>query len=177
MSSLQDADLTTNDSDRSIVDDRRNSCCHSEAGQREAREKLGSRLVGLRRKETTTNEEGTIAPHGKSEAHHALLFGSAALPHGGSFIFSGSVDANVLSSFFLLLSRRHWLAMVVSNTSSTLSSSKSNEYHEHNIWNPMLELLCHIHISISMEALLCDEDMGRIALSCHFALDVLCDKE
>ena len=35
MSSLQDADLTTNDSDRSIIDDRRNSCCHR-AGQRQA---------------------------------------------------------------------------------------------------------------------------------------------
>ena len=41
----------------------------------------------------------------------------------------------------------------------------------------MLELLFHKHIGISMEALFCEEDMGRIALSCHFALDVLCDKE
>ena len=62
-------------------------------------------------------------------------------------------------------------------TSSTLSSSESNEYHEHTIWNPMLELLLRTHIGISMEALFCEEDMERISLSCHFALDVLCDKE
>ena len=80
------------------------------------------------------------------------------------------------SSCFLLLNRRHQLAMDVSGTSSTLSSSESNEYHEHNIWNPMLELLFHTHIGISTEALFCEKDMGRIALSCHFALDVLCDK-
>ena len=67
--------------------------------------------------------------------------------------------------------------MDVSDTSSTLSSSESNEYHEHNIWNPRLELLLHTHVGISMEALFCEEDMGRIALSCHFALDVLCDQE
>ena len=37
----------------------------------------------------------------------------------------------------------------------------------------MLELLFHTHIGISMEALLCKN--VRIALSCHFALDVPCD--
>ena len=67
--------------------------------------------------------------------------------------------------------------MDVSDISSTLYSSESNEYHEHNIWNPMLELLFHTQIGISMEALFSEEDMGRIALSCHFALDVLCDLE
>ena len=62
------------------------------------------------------------------------------------------------------------------DTSSTLSSSESNEYHEHNMWNPILELLCHAHIGVCMEAYLDEVDMGRIALSCHFTLDVLCDK-
>ena len=67
--------------------------------------------------------------------------------------------------------------MDVSDTSSTHSSSESNEYHEHNIWNPMLELLFRTHLGISMEAQFCEEDMERIALSCYFALDVLCDQE
>ena len=66
--------------------------------------------------------------------------------------------------------------MDVKDTLSTLSSSEYNEYHEHNI-SPMLELLFHTHIGISMEALFCEEDVVRIALSCHFALDVPWDKE
>ena len=40
----------------------------------------------------------------------------------------------------------------------------------------MLELLCHDYIGIFMEALFDEGDAG-IALSCHFALDLLCDKE
>ena len=52
-----------------------------------------------------------------------------------------------------------------------------SECHCHNIWNPVSELLCHTHIGTSMEALFDEEDMGRIALSCHFALDILCDKK
>ena len=63
--------------------------------------------------------------------------------------------------------------MDASDTSSTLSSSESNEYSEHNIWNLMLELLCHTHIGISMEALFDEGDMVRIAFSFHFALDIL----
>ena len=67
--------------------------------------------------------------------------------------------------------------MDVSDTSSTLSSSESNEYHDHNIWKLVLELLSHTHIGIFMDVLFVEEDMGRIALRCHFALDILCDKE
>ena len=67
--------------------------------------------------------------------------------------------------------------MDISDTSSTLSSSEPNEHHEHNIWNPVLERLCHAHFGVIMEAPFDEEDMGRIALSCHFALDLPCDKE
>ena len=67
-------------------------------------------------------------------------------------------------------------AMNGSVTSSTFSSEESFEYHEHNIWNPMLASLCHFEVGVVMEALLDEVDMGRIALACHFSLDVLCDK-
>ena len=40
----------------------------------------------------------------------------------------------------------------------------------------MLGLLCRAHDGVFMEALLDEVDLGRIALSCHLALDVLCDK-
>ena len=36
----------------------------------------------------------------------------------------------------------------------------------------MLGLVCHAHVGVFME-----EDLGRIALSCHVALDILCDKD
>ena len=61
-------------------------------------------------------------------------------------------------------------------TSSTFSSEESLKNHEHNIWNPMLASLCHFEVGVVMEALLDEVDMGRIALACHFSLDVLCDK-
>ena len=40
----------------------------------------------------------------------------------------------------------------------------------------MLGLLWHAHVGVFMEALLDEVALGRIALSCHIALDVLCDK-
>ena len=40
----------------------------------------------------------------------------------------------------------------------------------------MLELLCHADIGILMEALVDDTVLVMVALSCHYALDVLCDK-
>ena len=39
-----------------------------------------------------------------------------------------------------------------------------------------MELLCHAHVGVCMEAYLDEVDMGRIALSYQFSLDVLCDK-
>ena len=61
-------------------------------------------------------------------------------------------------------------------TSSTFSSEESFEYQEHKIWNPMLESLCHLEVGVVLEALLDEVDIGRIAVSCHFSLNVLCDK-
>ena len=55
-------------------------------------------------------------------------------------------------------------------------SSDSDEYDEHNMWNSMLELLCHEHIDAFTVAYLEDVVLGRIALTCHFALGSLCDK-
>ena len=63
ISSLQDANLTTNDGDRPIIDDRRNSCCHSEAGQDKQDKMWVLILTRLRWKETTTNEGGTITAY------------------------------------------------------------------------------------------------------------------
>ena len=63
--------------------------------------------------------------------------------------------------------------MDVSDTSSTLASSDLDEYDRHNIRNSMLDLLCHVHIGVCIKALFDEEDLGRTAISCHSALDIL----
>ena len=67
--------------------------------------------------------------------------------------------------------------MDVSDTSSTLTSSDPDDYDGRTNWNPILELLCHAHIGVFMEARFDVEDLGTIALFRHFGLDILCDKE
>ena len=61
-------------------------------------------------------------------------------------------------------------------TSSTFASEVSFEYHEHNVWNSMLVALCHFEVGVVLGTLLDEVAMGRIALACHFSLDMLCDK-
>ena len=64
-----------------------------------------------------------------------------------------------------------------SPTSCASTASSSGESFAHNMWNPILELLFHEHIS-GVFVLIVDEiDLAQIALSCHFALDLLCYKE
>ena len=71
--------------------------------------------------------------------------------------------------FRLFLRRRSGVTVDFSDTSS-------DELEEHNAGNSMLELVCHTHIGIYMEALVGAKELGIIALSCHFVLDILCDK-
>ena len=65
--------------------------------------------------------------------------------------------------------------MDVSDTLSTLTYSGADELAGHNIWNFVLEQLFHVQVGAFMEALFDEVELGRIALSCHFALDVLCN--
>ena len=60
---------------------------------------------------------------------------------------------------------------------STDHTSDSDDPAEHNMWNPMLELFCHAEIGILMEALADELVLAMIALACHFALDIPCDKK
>ena len=63
-----------------------------------------------------------------------------------------------------------------SDISSVTTASDSLDVDAHNIWNPMMMLLFHVQIGSIFEVFMEDIDLARIALSCHFALDVLCDK-
>ena len=42
---------------------------------------------------------------------------------------------------------------------------------------PLKELLFHVQIGGIFESFVDEIDLARIAISCHFALDLLCDKE
>ena len=62
-----------------------------------------------------------------------------------------------------------------SSSASTVPSLDDD--FEHNMWNPLLDLLFLEQVSGIFASNLVDIDLARIALSCHFALDLLCDKE
>ena len=64
-----------------------------------------------------------------------------------------------------------------SPTTSVSTASGSGENFAHNMWNPLLELLFHGQISSVFILFVDDIDLAQIALSCHFALDLLCHKE
>ena len=51
-----------------------------------------------------------------------------------------------------------------SATSSTFSSEESFEYHEHNVWNSMLNALCHFEVGVVLGALLDEVAMGELLL-------------
>ena len=54
------------------------------------------------------------------------------------------------------------------------SSSSEDEAEPYNIWNALLAALVHFRIGEVLEPLLASEEMGLVALSCHFACDALC---
>ena len=61
-------------------------------------------------------------------------------------------------------------------SSSVSTSSRCYDENEHNMWNPLLELFCHVQVGLRMETPVDEVATARVALSCHFALDSLCDK-
>ena len=61
-----------------------------------------------------------------------------------------------------------------SPTSSVSTASSFGENFAHNMWNPLLELLFHEQRSGVFVPYVEEVDLAQIALSCFFALDVLC---
>ena len=64
-----------------------------------------------------------------------------------------------------------------SPTSSDSTASSLGEYFVHNMWNPLLELLLLEQTSSVIVLSVEETDLAQIALSCHFALNLLCYKE
>ena len=61
-----------------------------------------------------------------------------------------------------------------SSSASTVPSLDGD--FEHNIWNPLLNLLFLEQVSCIFASKLVGIDLPRIALTCHFVLDLLCHK-
>ena len=62
-------------------------------------------------------------------------------------------------------------------TLSVSTASSLGEYFAHNMWNPLLELLFLEQTSGVIVLFVEEIDLAKIALSCDFALDLLCCKE
>ena len=63
-----------------------------------------------------------------------------------------------------------------STSSSVSTSSSCYDENEHNMWNPLLKVFCHVQVGLRMETPVDEVSTARVALSCHFALDSSCDK-
>ena len=63
------------------------------------------------------------------------------------------------------------------NSSSASTVLSLDDDFVHNMWNPLLDLLFLEQVSGIFASNLVDIDLARIALSCQFALDLLCYKE
>ena len=77
----------------------------------------------------------------------------------------------LLSGFFLLSLSLQVMDRLPSSASSV------NDYSEHKMWIPLLELLFLEQVNGIVDSFLAEIDLDKIALSCHFALDFLCYKE
>ena len=75
-------------------------------------------------------------------------------------------------SLFLWVSG--YLKQVMDRLSSSASTVPSiDDYFEHNMWNPLLELLVLVQANGIFASYLLEIDAATIALLCHFALDLL----
>ena len=45
-----------------------------------------------------------------------------------------------------------------------------------NIWNSLLAALTHHGVGSALQRCLSDEELGKAALTCHFACDSLCEE-
>ena len=71
-----------------------------------------------------------------------------------------------------------FLEQVMDSLSSSAPTVPSlDDYFEHNMWNRLLDLLFLEQVTGMFASFVVKIDLAIIALSCHFALDVLCYKE
>ena len=95
----------------------------------------------------------------------------------GFLIGSTCVCAVLVIHSFVFLSLL-FLQRVMDPLSSSVSTAPSiDDYFEHNMWNPLLELFFLEQTNGFAASYLVEIDVAKIAFSCHFALDLQCYKE
>ena len=98
-----------------------------------------------------------------------VLFCASHVP-SGRFVFSCSLPFSDLGSCFLEQEMDR-----LSSSASTVPSL--DDYFKHNMWNLLSDLLFLEQVSGIFASLVVEIDLAKIALSCHFALDLLSYKE
>ena len=56
------------------------------------------------------------------------------------------------------------------------SSFSGSEEAEDNVWNLLLMTLVHFTCDVTLQHMLSDTDLEKVALTCHFELDTLCEE-
>ena len=71
--------------------------------------------------------------------------------------------------------KHHLFAMCTLYDEGSSSSSAETE-DSLNIWNSLLAALVHHGVGSALQRCLSDEELGKEALTCHFACDSLCEE-
>ena len=164
-----------------IMDDGCNSCSRSKAWRQNAEAKMKGFGTLLHEKATTFSGTGRSTKNGRPKIPMGILLDAVSLswshvPLSDNLCLCFSQCEHTFPSHFSFFPTGPRLAMDVSDTSSTLASSDPDKYDGHNIRNLMLELLCHAHIGVFMEALLGEGIRGELNFLITFALHIPCDK-
>ena len=54
--------------------------------------------------------------------------------------------------------------------------TESSEEQDHNMWNEGLNLFTEQNTGLHIQSCLSNEELGRVAISCHFVVGCLCAK-
>ena len=178
--SLRDVDPTAYDGVWAIIDDGCNSCSRSKAWRQNAEAKmkvLGLHPISLHKKATTFNDVGTSTTNGKPKNPTGVALCAVSLSWSRvplsddllSLVQSMRAPSFLISLFSVESIGKQWM--------SRTPRPRSPLRTPMNMTGTTLGIPCHAHIGVFFEAVLDEEDTGRIVLSYHLALDILCDKD
>ena len=93
-------------------------------------------------------------------------------------MIKGPGDFNVYGYFYVRLYRTGFGFQANLVEESVLSSAlgSNDEAAPHSVWNPLLSAIVHFRVGEALQPSLSSEEMGKVALTCHFACDSLCEE-
>ena len=97
---------------------------------------------------------------------------------GNLHVIKGPGDFNVYGYFYVRLYRTGFGFQANLVEESVLSSApgSDDEAAPHSVWNPLLSAIVHFRVGEALQPSLSSEEMGKVALTCHFACDSLCEE-